>query len=384
MLLLPLAGCSTLGANGPNARAIAHADKAMVANVPITVIDVNDAVAHRVLAAHGTQLFSQILGDAPPTGSIIGPGDVLQVNIWEAPPAVLFGGNTSFGTGDTESILAGATVVEQKASLPDMTVDETGRIRVPFAGSIQAAGRTPQQLERAIAGALAGKAHDPQVAVAISRNTSSTVNIGGEVANNTRIPLVPGNERLLDIIAAAGGVRQPPNKVTIQVSRQGRTAYLPLSTVISNPAENIRLGPNDVVTALFQPFSFTALGSTSTSAEIPFEATGISLAEAIARAGGLKDDRADIKGVFIFRFEDPKALDPATAAMAYRTPDGRIPIIYRVNMGDPSTLFIAQSFPMQNKDVLYVSHAALTDLQKFTSILSSIAFTVIGLGRAVP
>jgi polysaccharide export outer membrane protein len=135
---------------------------------------------------------------------------------------------------------------------------------------------------------------------------------------------------------------------------------------------------------LFQPFSFISLGATGTSAEVPFEGTGISLSQALGRVGGLKDEKADIRGVFIFRFEDPEAVDPITAATARRTPDGRIPMIYRVNLRDPATMFVAQSFPIENKDVIYVSSAPLTDFARFMSIASSMAFTAIGLGQAVP
>ena len=170
----------------------------------------------------------------------------------------------------------------------------------------------------------------------------------------------------------------------IEVSRDGRVASMPLEAVIRNPAENIRLGPNDVVTASFQPFSFTALGATNTSSEIPFEATGITLSQALGRVGGLREDRANVRGAYIFRFEDPAALDPAIAATAPRTPDGRNPVIYRIDLGKASTLFAAQGFPMRNKDVLYVTSAPLTDIQKFVGILSSMAFTLIGLGQAVP
>ncbi len=384
LLLLAAAGCSSLGATGPSTRAVMHSESATVAQAQIKIIPVTDAVARRVLAAHESSLFSEKLGDAPIAGTTIGRGDVLQVTIWEAPPALLFGGSQSFGSPDTSALLDASNGLGLRTGIPEMMVDDNGQIRVPFAGSIQAAGRTPRQVEREITARLAGKAHDPQVTVQISRNQSANVTVVGEVVNNTRVPLTPRGERLLDIIAAAGGVKQPVGKVTIQITRGDTVAYLPLEAVIRDPAQNIRLGPNDVVTALFQPFSFTALGATGTSAEVPFESTGLTLAQALGRDGGLKEDRADIRGAFIFRLEDPKALDPAVAATARRTPDGRIPVIYRIDLGDPSTFFAAQSFPMQDKDVLYVSRAPLADLQRFVSIVASMAFPVINISRNLP
>jgi polysaccharide export outer membrane protein len=354
-----------------------------VATAPIKIIEVTDAVARRVLIADRSKCFSETLGNAPPTGTIIGPGDVLQVNIWEAPPAVLFGSSTSFGVQSAAAIIA-PSGVGQNTALPEMMVDDSGQIRVPFAGAVVAAGKTPHEVEREIIAKLTGKAHDPQVSVQIARNANADVTVVGDVTTSTRVPLTPKGERLLDVLATAGGVKQPIGKITVQIARNGQVAELPLETVIRDPAQNIRLGPNDVVTALYQPYSFTALGATNASAEVPFESTGISLSQALGRVGGLANDRADIRGVFIFRLENPAAVDPAIAATTPRTPDGRIPVIYRVDLRNPATFFAAQSFPIHNKDILYVSTAPLADLQRFVGMVSSMAFSVIGIGQAVP
>jgi polysaccharide export outer membrane protein len=354
-----------------------------VGTADIKVVEVTEAVARQVIADNRSILFSEVLGDALPAGTVVGRGDVLEVTIWEAPPAVLFGANASFGAQDSGSVLASSAGLGQRTALPEMMVDSDGLIRIPFAGTIQAAGRTPRQIEREIVSRLAAKAHDPQVAVRLATNASANVTIVGDVTTNARVPLTPRGERLLDVIASAGGVRQPVGKITIQITRGNRVATLPLETVIHDPAQNIRLQSDDVVTALYQPFSFTSLGAAGTSAEVPFEGTGLTLAQALGRVSGLKDDKADIRGVFIFRFEDPAALDPQLAASARRTPDGRIPVIYRVNLRDPAALFVAQSFPIKNRDVLYVSNAPLSDFTRFMSIASSMAFTALGLGQYV-
>jgi len=383
-LLLSLGACSSLGASGPTSRAVHAAPGRGLGNADIKIVDVTDAVTRQVLQANSGLLFSEVLGDAPPIGSIVGRGDVLGITIWEAPPAALFGTQAAFGTNSTAAILATSSGSTQQTALPEMMVDSEGRIQIPFAGSIQAEGRTPSQIERQIAGRLAGKAHDPQIIVRLVRNANANVTVVGDVAENTRVTLTPRGERLLDVLATAGGVKQPVGKMTIQITRGDRVVSLPLETVILNPSQNIRLQSDDVVTALYQPFSFTSLGAAGTSAEIPFEGTGLTLAQALGRIGGLKDDRANTRGVFIFRLENPTALDPAIAATARRTPDGRIPVIYRVDMSNPATFFVAQSFPIRNKDVLYVSNAPLSDIQKFVQIVSGMAFTVIGLGQAIP
>jgi polysaccharide export outer membrane protein len=382
VLLFSLAACASLGASGPETRAVRGAAGESVGTAQVEIVPVTDTVARRILAASKSTLFSEALGDVPPEGTIIGPGDVLSVTIWEAPPAVLFGVTSSFGVNPGADELAGA--IAQQNSIPEMMVDNGGNIQVPFAGSVRAAGLSPRQVEREIAARLARKAHEPQVVVRIARNVSSNVTIVGDVANNAQVPLTPRGERLLDVLAAAGGVKTPINKTTIQISRDGRVVTLPLESVIRDPAQNIRLQANDVVTAISESYSFTALGETGTSAEIPFESTGITLAQALGRSGGLKSDRADVKGVFVFRLEDPAAVDPGMAAMARRTPDGRIPVIYTVDLKNPASFFVAQSFPIRDKDVLYISRAPLTDLQRFVGIVASMAFPLINITRAVP
>jgi len=383
-LAMVLSACSSLGASGPSARAISSASQSSVDEAGIQLIDITDTVTRRVIGATPSMSFSQTLGDVPAVGTTIGRGDTVEVTIWEAPPAALFGNTASFGARDTGATLASASGSTQRTSLPEMMVDGTGHIAIPFAGSILAAGRTPAQVSRQIVSRLTGKAHDPEVVVRLVNNANANVTVVGDVVTNARVPLTPRGERLLDVVASAGGPKQPTGKTTIQITRAGQVISLPMDSVIRDPAQNIRLQSDDVVTALYQQFSFTALGATGNSAEVPFEGTGITLSQALGRVGGLKDERANTRGVFIFRFEDPDALDPALAATARRTPDGRVPVIYRVDLKNPATLFVAQGFPIRDKDVLYASSTPLSDLQKFVSIVSSMAFTVIGLGQAVP
>jgi polysaccharide export outer membrane protein len=187
------------------------------------------------------------------------------------------------------------------------------------------------------------------------------------------MPLTPKGEHLLDALAAAGGVRQPVDKMTMQITRGDKVYSMPLEAIIRDPRQNILLQPGDVVTALYQPLSFTALGATGKNAEINFEAQGITLAQSLARSASLQDMRADAQGVFIFRFEDADALEwPVKPVLL--TPDNRVPVVYRMNLRDPACFLVAQNFLMKNKDVLYVSNAPSTELQKFLNLMSSITY----------
>ncbi|NML25950.1 polysaccharide export protein [Zoogloea sp. G-4-1-14] len=365
-----LASCAAIPSSGANKYGVR--DVVSTPELPVKIVDVDDKAARRLIAANSRQRFSDAFVERREVGYGVGAGDVIEVSVWEAPPAALFGATVI----DPRAGAATARVV----TFPDQMISHQGTIRIPFAGAIPAAGKSPQQIEAEIARRLQGKANQPQVLVRVTRNATSNVTIVGEVSQSTRMPLTAKGERLLDAIAAAGGVRQPVGKMTVQLTRGSSVHSMALDTIIQDPKQNIVLYPGDVVTALFQPLSFTALGATGRNEEVQFEAQGISLAQALARSGGLKDERADAKGVFIFRFEDPSVLGGSTGDEAV-TPDGKIPVIYRVDLKDPRSFFVAQGFPMQNKDVVYVSNAPAAELQKFLNILTSVVFTATGLGN---
>lgn len=363
---LAVSGCAVLPGSGPSTGQIARAAKGVSPNdAGIAIIDINDAVARDLLAGNHQVLFSESLGEGQAIGSVIGKGDVLDISIWEAPPAALFGA----AAGATQLIASGATA--RGTSLPEQMVDSDGQITIPFVGRIQAAGRTPQEIGRAINARLIGKAHQPQTIVRLVRNAAANVTVVGDVASSARVPLSARGERVLDVLATAGGVKQPVGKMVIQITRGTRVSALPLETVIRDPRQNVRLQPDDVMTLLFQPYSFTALGAVGRNGEQPFEATGLTLAQALGRVSGLDDARANAKGAFIFRFERPESLPQNLRQLGRPAPDGRIPVIYRINLKDPTTLFVAQSFPMRDKDVLYVSNAPLADFQKFLGAVFS-------------
>lgn len=334
----------------------------------IQIIDVNDKVTRQLLSRRSMKMFSETLGTAAADERLIGAGDSLEVNIWEAPPSTLF------GAGAAVSAKAGI-LTSQVTTLPEQMVSKEGFISVPFAGAIRAAGRSMPDIEQDIAARLKGKANQPQVMVRLTRNVSSKVTVVGEVTTSTILPLTPRGERLLDALATAGGVKQQVSKVTIQITRGSGVYSLPLETIIRDPSQNVPLQPGDVITALFNPFSFNALGATGKNEEVNFEAQGISLAQALARAAGLNDSRADPQAIFIFRFEPREALDWPRQPVQV-TPEGNVAVIYRVDMRDPRTLFVSQSFPISNRDVLYVANAPAAELQKFLNLVFSVIYPI--------
>ncbi|MCJ2116922.1 sugar transporter, partial [Methylobacterium sp. J-001] len=114
-----------------------------------------------------------------------------------------------------------------------------------------------------------------------------------------------------------------------------------------------------------------AVGALGQATELPFQADGITLAQALAKARGLSDFAADPAGTFIFRFEPAsvvRRLNPATKLTG--TP--LVPVVYRINMRDPNSLFTTQAFRMRNRDLIYVSNAPFTEVQKVLTAFSGV------------
>jgi len=362
---LTVSGCSVLPAAGPTASAIAEgADVATAEGLfaRYEIVDVDAAVIEALRTRPLDSLLATFGDHRPSLEAVIGIGDSVQVQIWEAGSGGLFSGPLM-----ADRFSAGS----KSALIPDQVVGRDGAISVPYAGRIQVAGRRTQDVQALIENELSGKAIQPQVLVAVSRPISQAVTVTGEVTAGARIPLSGKGDRLLDVIAAAGGVRGAVNETYVRLSRGRSTLTVPLTTVVSNPRENIYLRPEDVLTLVRDPQTFLALGALTAPTEVAFAAEGITLAQALARTRGLSDFQADPAGLFVFRFEPAslvRRLRPASPLLATNL----VPVVYRINMRDPNSLFLSQAFRMRNRDLVYVSNAPFSELQKVLGVFSTV------------
>lgn len=370
--VLVLQGCAStaewMPSSGPSASVIK--EDALKPNSDIHVIQIDSVVLHQLQEARKHSSFSSQFKDEFGASYLVGAGDVLAINLWEAPPATLFSSGSQ--------IAMGGNATTQMISFPEQMVSAKGDIEIPFAGNIHVSGLSPTQIQTAIEKRLAGKAHDPQVLVRVANNATSTVTIVGDVGRSLRMPLTAKGERLLDVLAAAGGVRQSVEKETIQLARSGHVLSMPLDRVIQEPSQNVRLMPGDVVTVLNQPLKLTVLGATTQNKELEFESQGISLAQTLARVGGLQDMRADAAGVFVFRFESPQNLG-AFAKNLPLTAEGKLPVVFELNLRQPASMLLAQNFMMHDRDVVYVSNAPGAEVQKFLNLLTSSIYSITAL-----
>jgi len=360
-----LAGCSVLPAAGPTSRAVVAGAEVATADglfARYEIIDITPAVIEALRTRPLDSLLASFGDHRLSVEPVIGVGDSVSVSIWEAGSGGLFSGPLV-----ADRFSAGS----KSALIPEQIVTRDGAISVPYAGRIQVLGRRPQDVQALIENELAGKAIQPQVLVTITKPISQAVTVTGEGAAGARIPLSTRGDRLLDIIATAGGVRSAVNETFVRLSRGPATATVPLTTIVSNPRENIYMRPGDTLTLVRDPQTFLAVGALGSATEVPFGADGITLAQALAKSRGLADFLADPEGTFIFRFEPAsvvRKLNPGSKLLG--TP--LVPVVYRINMRDPNSLFTTQAFRMRNRDLIYVSNAPYTELQKVLGVFSSV------------
>ena len=155
---------------------------------------------------------------------VIGPSDVLRVQVWR----------------------------NQELTV-DVPVRPDGKISVPLANDVQAAGLTTNELKDVLTQALAEFIAAPDVTVMVREIRSKNVHVLGEVLRPLEIPLVV-DMRALEAISIAGGFSPYADKSDIRILRAN-----PDGSVVEyrfnynaflkgkSPESNLRLQPGDTI-----------------------------------------------------------------------------------------------------------------------------------------
>ncbi len=165
-------------------------------------------------------------GAAPAKNYVIGPGDVLDIFVWQNPD------------------------LSQKA----VPVRPDGRISTPLIANLVAAGKTPVELAQDMDKALSAYIRSPRVTVIVSRAVGilSQIQVIGQVLRPESIPYHEGM-RVLDAVLAAGGLTPyaAGNRAKLERKVDGRveTLHLKLSNLINKGdlSQNLALQPGDVL-----------------------------------------------------------------------------------------------------------------------------------------
>jgi polysaccharide biosynthesis/export protein len=358
---LAVGGCALMPASGPaswDVWAGQHDPK----NVPYAFVRITPKVAN-VLAKASPRLVAEFPDRRRPSDIRFGIGDIVSVTIFEATSGGLFiPGEAGVRPGNFVTI-------------PNQAVDVNGNISIPFAGAIRARGRTQVEIQQAIVDALKDRAIEPQAVVSIVEQRTSLITVVGDVGRPSRIPAQLTPERILDAITRAGGPAGPGPDEWVMLERDGRRALAPFGALIYEPANNIYVHPNDTIYVYREPQTFLAFGALGNQQQIPFGTWRITLAEAVAKAGGLKDEIADPASVFLYRGETRDVAE-AMGIDCSKFQGPIIPVIYNINFRNPGSYFLATTFEMRNKDVIQVSNSVSAEATKFLTYVRTVNATI--------
>ena len=379
---LAVAGCGTLPAAAPTVSEI-EATSTDQGAVPYTLVTIDDRVAALLSQYAGPSLAATYKPARYAANNRLHPGDAIAITVYET------GGSTLFGQtvpAPGSPLPQSGVVPAGSTTIPPQTIEADGTINVPFVGRLSAVGRTPNQVAREIENQLKGKAVDPQVIVTLVSNSSNVATVGGDVNAPKPVPLTLRGERLLDVIAAAGGAKYPAYETYVRVIRNGHVGMVLLQTVIGKPSENIAVSPNDQIFLTRVPRTFSVLGATQKVSQYTFDTEKVSLAEAIARAGGPIDTVGNPGGIYLFRFEPwhiaKDILGPQAEKMR-NDPPPFVPILYRAGLRNADGYFLAQAVQMRDKDVILISNAETTQLQKALTVVRGFTGVAYDLTRQV-
>lgn len=367
-----LAACTNLPASGPYPVSVTTgstttlASNRSVSQLEYALVDLTSVVLQYAGATGPNSLYRSFGGGRGPAPELlVGIGDRIQVAIFEAATGGLF---IPADAGSRPGNFV---------TLPPQSVDAKGFISVPYAGQIRANRRAVPDIQQDIEQRLAIRAIEPQAIVTLVEQRASDVTVVGEVNAPNKFAIAPSGERVLDVISRAGGLQQPGYDSFVTLSRGGRTATIYFNNLMRDPRENVFIAPGDTIYVYREPRTFLAFGASGLNGQFNFESERVSLAEGVAKAGGLLDNRADPRQVLMYRIEDRKTLEKIGVNLDKFDPQASgIPTIYRTNLRDPSGFFLAQTFQLRNKDVLYVSNSDSVELIKFLTVIDAVSGTV--------
>jgi len=388
---LALAGCQAVPGSGPQ---MIGASRETTEALPFDVLDLTpiSVVPYRpVFSIDRPSTTSNLAVGGRPH---VAAGDVLKVRIFEPYDGSIF-----------------PTIRGSDAVIPPQRVTDEGTIAIPFIGTVQVAGLDLEQIEQRIATQRGSRAQNPQVVVEIVADRTNTVMISGEVRLPGRFSMLEGTRTVLDVINKAGGPTPSiaPAQLEVVVRRHDQIVHkAQYPELLAGGDLPIQRGDEIVVRSnarIFtvlgalrgfeqgssgSPGSSASSGSPGTgsqgsqatqateerqgpnnkdqqplkSANIEINKQGMTLLDALGAAGGLSDERANKKGVFLFRSSGPGA-----------SPAGRS-TIFKLDMSQPVSIFVAQEFAIQPNDVLYVSNAPLYE---YNRILSALFQSAVGI-----
>lgn len=302
--------------------------------VPITPELVASPEMNTALAALPSELTTY-----KPETYHVQPGDTLIVTVWDHP-------ELTAPAGSQQQTVANGRLVQ-----PD------GTFYFPYAGKVQAAGRSLEQVRSTLASRLAKYLREPQVDINVV-GSGGRIAMEGAFTNTTPQDITPVPITLSQAVGRAGVAADQADLSGLILTRDGKSYRVDLDALNRNGsvAPDIYLKPGD---RIFLPFNdrkeVYVVGEVTRPTAINFKTTDISLTQALGRAGGLDPTTAKGKAVYVIRGADGPDMKQTPAT------------VYHLNAKSPIAFALADHFMLRPGDVVFVGPAGVTRWNRFVS-----------------
>lgn len=284
---------------------------------------------------------------------VVNRGDVLNITVWDHPELTIPQGS------------------DRSPSEAGNWVHNDGTIFYPYVGKVKVAGLKVTEIREILRERLAEYIQDPQVDVTVAAFRSKRVYITGEVKNPGMLPITNVPLTLLEAISRSGGLTEFADWTDVTLTRDGKTTRYSLRDLYrrGDTRQNILLRPNDIVhVARNDAAKVFVLGEVAEPRSISFGRSDLTLADALAEAGGFSQTTADASGIFVVR----KAPEGS----------GKVAQVYQLNARNATALVLADQFKLQPRDIVYVTAAPIARWNRLIAQILPTAQAIYYFARA--
>lgn len=335
---LALNGCIMYPGQHMNLRAAAANNQVNTAH--FTVIPITPSAIATVQAANPPPSIPAALVDYQPKAYQIGAGDSLYITVWDHP-------ELTSPAGAQQQALANGRLVR-----PD------GTLFYPYAGLLKAAGQTVEQLRATLTKRLAKFVPSPQVDLAIISYGSQKVTLGGAF-ENTAPQFITVTPLTLSQAIGTASVNAPLADLSNVVLTRDKHAYhLDIDALNSVPdgMQDVYLKSGDRIFLSYNDnHEAYVVGEVVEPQALRFKTGELNLTQALGRAGGINQNSAKGKAVYVIRGVKNLRQEPSA--------------IYQLDASSPDAYALASQFPVKAGDVVFVGAAGVTRWNRFVSQL---------------
>jgi len=275
----------------------------------------------------------------------IGPGDILNIVIWNHPELALPAASADAGSDSASLSQVGN----------GYNVSPEGTIQIPFGGTVKVAGLTEFQARQVLTRRIGAYISDPQLTVRIQAYRNGRVYMDGEVHRPGLLAMNDIPMTLPEAINRAGGFTPDADRSSIELTRNGRTTVINLPELVRagiNPSQ-IALTGGDLIRVVSRSESKVYLmGDVTIPQALPMNNGQLTLAQALGEAGGVNPNSGNPRQIYVIR-----------------KGAGDQPEIYHLNASRPAAFVLASDFNLKPLDMVYVDPAPIVRWNRVISNL---------------